>query len=138
MKADWATAATDRAAAKGSERSLWAGSRWVRVCVWLLLATGLAARLSPLLDVEGRLYWMFLSEDGYLMQTIARNMAIGLGMSTANGTMPTNGVQPLATFLYAGLHALAGGNKMLAIGYVTVFATTVSAAATWVFWRLGR
>ncbi len=138
MKADWATAATDRAAAQGSERSLWAGSRWVRVCVWLLLATGLAARLSPLLDVEGRLYWLLLSEDGYLMQTIARNMAIGLGMSTAHGTMPTNGVQPLATFLYAGLHALAGGSKMLAIGYVTVFATAVSAAAAWVFWRLGQ
>lgn len=138
MKADWATAATDRAAAQGSERSLWAGSRWVRVCVWLLLATGLAARLSPFLDVDGRLYWLLLSEDGYLMQTIARNMAVGLGMSTAHGTMPTNGVQPLATFLYAGLHALAGGSKMLAIGYVTVFATTVSAAATWVFWRLGQ
>ena len=138
MKADWASAATDRAAAQGSDRSLWAGSSWVRVCVWLLLATGLAARLSPLLDVEGRLYWLLLSEDGYLMQTIARNMAIGLGMSTANGTMPTNGVQPLATFLYAGLHALAGGSKMLAIGYVTVFATAVSAAAAWVFWRLGR
>ena len=138
MKADWASAATDRAAAQGSDRSLWAGSSWVRVCVWLLLATGLAARLSPLLDVEGRLYWLLLSEDGYLMQTIARNMAIGLGMSTAHGTMPTNGVQPLATFLYAGLHALAGGSKMLAIGYVTVFATAVSAAAAWVFWRLGR
>ena len=138
MKADWATAATDRAAAQGSERSLWAGSRWVRACVWLLLATGLAARLSPLLDVQGRLYWMFLSEDGYLMQTIARNMALGLGMSTAHGTIPTNGVQPLATFLYAGLHALAGGSKLLAIGYVTVFATAVSAAAAWGLWRLGQ
>lgn len=138
MKADWATAATDRAAAHGSERSLWAGSRWVRACVWLLLATGLVARLSPLLDVEGRLYWLFLSEDGYLMQTIARNMAIGLGMSTAQGAMPTNGVQPLATFIYAGLHALAGGSKMLAIGYVTVFATATAAAAAWFLRRLGQ
>jgi len=138
MKADWATAATDRATTQGGDRGLWAGSGWVRVCVWLLLVTGLAARLSPLLDVEGRLYWLWMSEDGYLMQTIARNMAIGLGMSTAHGTMPTNGVQPLATFLYAGLHALAGGSKLLAIGYVTVFATAVSAAAAWVFWRLGR
>jgi hypothetical protein len=138
MKADWATAAIDRAAGQGSERSLWAGSPWVRVCVWLLLATGFAARLSPFLDVDGRLYWLLMSEDGYLMQTIARNMALGLGMSTANGTMPTNGVQPLATFLYAGLHALAGGSRMLAIGYVTVFATAVSAAAAGVVWRLGR
>ena len=52
-----------------------------------------------------------MSEDGYLMQTVARNMAIGLGMSTAEGTIPTNGVQPLATFAYAGLHALAGGSN---------------------------
>ena len=117
----------------------WAGSR-LGARLHLAAAGGRArrARLSPLLDVEGRLYWLFMSEDGYLMQTIARNMATGLGMSTAKGTMPTNGVQPLATFLYAGLHALAGGSKMLAIGYVTVFATAVSAAAAWVFWRLGQ
>jgi hypothetical protein len=69
------------------------------------------ARLSPLFDPAGRLFWQFMSEDGYLMQTVARNMAIGLGMSTADGTMPTNGVQPLATFLFAALHALAGGRN---------------------------
>ena len=108
MKADWASAATDRVTPQGSERSLLTGSAWVRICLWLLLATGLLSRLSPLLDIERRLYWLFLSEDGYLMQTIARNMAIGVGMSTAHGTMPTNGVQPLATFIYAGLHGLAG------------------------------
>ena len=136
MKADWASAITDRVTAQGSARSLLTGSGWVRICLWLLLATGLLARLSPLLDIERRLYWLFLSEDGYLMQTIARNMAIGLGMSTAHGTMPTNGVQPLATFVYAGLHGLAGGSKLLAIAYVTVLATVVSAAAAWFLWRL--
>ena len=136
MKADWASAITDRVTAQGSARSLLTGSGWVRICLWLLLATGLLARLSPLLDIERRLYWLFLSEDGYLMQTIARNMAIGLGMSTAQGTMPTNGVQPLATFVYAGLHGLAGGSKLLAIAYVTVLATVVSAAAAWFLWRL--
>jgi hypothetical protein len=71
MKADWASAITDRVTAQGSARSLLTGSGWVRICLWLLLATGLLARLSPLLDIERRLYWLFLSEDGYLMQTIA-------------------------------------------------------------------
>ena len=111
-------------------------SPWARACVWLLLATGVIARLSPLLDINGRLYWQFLTEDGYLMQTIARNMAIGLGMTTANGTIPTNGVQPLVTFLYAGLHWLAGGSKLLAIGYVTVFSALVAVAAAWFLRRL--
>ena len=97
MKADWATATIDRAAAQASERSLWAGSGWARACLWLLLATGIVARLSPLLDPGHRLFWLFMSEDGYLMQTVARNLALGLGMSTADGTMPTNGVQPLAS-----------------------------------------
>jgi hypothetical protein len=131
MKADWATATIDRASAQANERSLWTGSGWARACLWLLLATGIVSRLSPLLDPGHRLYWQFMSEDGYLMQTVARNMALGLGMSTADGTMPTNGVQPLATFLYAALHGLAGGSKLLAIGYVTVLATVISAAAAW-------
>lgn len=137
MNVNRASTMTNRYVVQRQEDALWAGSPWMRMGVWLLLATGLAARLSPLLDVDGRLFW-FVSEDGYLMQTIARNMAIGLGMSTAEGTIATNGVQPLATFLYAGLHALAGGDKLLAIGFVAVFATAVSVAAAWFLWRLGR
>lgn len=138
MSADWAAAVIDRSTSHAADRRLWAGSRWLRSCVWLLLATGLVARLSPLFDAKWRLYWQFMSEDGYLMQTIARNMAIGLGMSTAHGSMPTNGVQPLATFFYAGLHALAGGDKLVALGYVTVFSAAVSVAAAWFLWRLGQ
>ena len=40
------------------------------------------------------------TEDGYLMLTIARNMALGNGMSTADGELPTNGTQPLATTIW--------------------------------------
>ena len=57
-------------------------ARALGLCILVLLVTGVAARLSPLMDVPGRLFWQFVSEDGYLMQTIARNMALGLGMST--------------------------------------------------------
>jgi hypothetical protein len=38
-------------------------------------------------------------------------MAIGLGMSVSDGTIPTNGVQPLATFLFAGPYLVTGGDK---------------------------
>jgi hypothetical protein len=92
----------------------------------VLFLIGLSARLSPLLDVEGRLFWQFMTEDGYLMQTVARNMAVGLGMSTAEGTMPTNGVQPLATYLFAGLHLLAQGDKTMGIVLVSIFSTVIA------------
>ena len=110
---------------------------WVKVCAGALLLVGLSARLSPLLDIEGRLFWQYMTEDGYLMQTVARNMAIGLGMSTAEGTMPTNGVQPLATFLFAGLHFLVQGDKTLAIALVTIFSTLVALISAWLLACVG-
>jgi hypothetical protein len=104
---------------------------WIKCCVGALIFLGLLARLSPLLDIEGRLFWQYMTEDGYLMQTVARNMAIGLGMSTAEGTIPTNGVQPLATYLFAGLHWLAQGDKTMGIILVTLASTLIAAAAAW-------
>ena len=112
-------------------------AKWVRLLL-ALLALGIVARLSPLLDPAGRLFWQFMSEDGYLMQTVARNMAIGLGMSTADGTIPTNGVQPLATFLFAALHALAGGSKPIGITLVTVVSMLISVAGAYYLFRLGE
>jgi hypothetical protein len=138
MKTDWTPGALDGLDARSDALASPAVSRWLRACVWSLFLAGTLARLTPLLDVKNRLYWLFMSEDGYLMQTIARNIALGLGMSTAEGTIPTNGVQPLATYLYAALHALAGASKPLAIGFVTVFSTAVAAIAAWLLWRLGR
>jgi len=105
-------------------------------CCVLLILAGLAARLSPLADIDGRLFWQYMTEDGYLMQTIARNMAIGLGMSTSEGTIPTNGVQPLATFLFAGLHLMAGGSKSGGIILVTLFSTLVAVASAWLGFRV--
>lgn len=112
-------------------------ARALGLCLVALVAAGLAARLSPLLDVPGRLFWQFVTEDGYLMQTIARNIALGLGMSTAEGSIPTNGVQPLATLLFAALHALAGGSRAGGIALVTVASTAIAAAAAWFGWRVG-
>ena len=103
-----------------------------------LVLIGLVARLSPFFDVDGRLFWQYMTEDGYLMQTVARNMAVGLGMSTAEGTIPTNGVQPLATYLFAGLHWLAKGDKTLGIAYVSIFSALIALAATWLLARVGE
>ena len=106
----------------------------VKTLNWLalmLLLIGFAFRISPVFDIEQRIFWQLMTEDGYLMQTIARNMAIGLGMSTAEGTLPTNGVQPLATIAFAALHYLAGGDKEVGIIYVTIFLAMIALLAAW-------
>lgn len=112
-------------------------SNSLKIFVGALILIGLTARLSPLFDLDGRLFWQYMSEDGYLMQTIARNIAIGLGMSTAEGTIPTNGVQPLATFLFASLHFLAGGSKVVGIAMVTLFSAFVSALSAYYLFKVG-
>lgn len=109
-----------------------------RAFCWLILGVAFATRLSPLLDIEGRIFWQYLSEDGYLMQTVARNMALGLGMSTAEGMIPTNGVQPLATFLFSALHWIAGGDRVTAITLVTLLSALVSAAGAYALYRLAQ
>lgn len=101
----------------------------LKVCLWSLAFIGLTARLFPIVDIENRLFWQYITEDGYLMQTVARNMAIGLGMSTAEGTIPTNGVQPLAAFLFMILHFISGGSKSGGIALVTLFSVLTSAVS---------
>lgn len=113
-------------------------SRPLMLCVWAMILIGFCSRLSPFVDPAGRIFWQFMTEDGYLMQTVARNMALGLGMSTSEGTIPTNGVQPLATFFFAALHFLAGGSKLAGIALVTVFSTLVAAVASCYLYRLGQ
>lgn len=112
-------------------------ARLLKVLVGLLLLIGILSRISPLFDIQGRLFWQHMTEDGYLMQTIARNMAIGLGMTTAEGSIATNGVQPLATFLFAGLHYIAGGSKVGGIALVTMFSALVAAATLYTSYLLG-
>ena len=107
-----------------------------RALTLFLILVGLLIRISPLSDLTDRLFWQFMTEDGYLMQTIARNMAIGLGMSTADGTIATNGVQPLATLLFAALFALVDGSRSGGIALITVFSALVSAGAAYCLYRM--
>lgn len=101
----------------------------LKLCIFVLILVGFAARLIPFIDLNERLFWQYMTEDGYLLQTVARNIAIGLGMSTAEGTQHTNGVQPLVTFLYAALYFIAGGAKKEGIVLVSIFSIFVSAGA---------
>jgi hypothetical protein len=107
----------------------------IKIFVAVLIGIGLLARFAPFIDIDGRLFWQYMTEDGYLMQTIARNMAIGLGMTTADGTMATNGVQPLATFIFTGLHFLAGGSKSAGVVLVSLASILFSVGAAYFLYR---
>jgi hypothetical protein len=109
---------------------------WLKPLCVGLITIGIASRVAPLFDPHGRLLQQFVSEDGYYMQTVARNLALGHGLAVSDGTVQTNGVQPLATFLFALCHYLAGGDKIGGIAGVTILSLFVSVAATWVFYKL--
>ena len=68
--------------------------------VLILLVLGTLYRILPVFTGQPHLSELFMTEDGYLMLTVARNIAIGLGMSVSEGTIGTNGVQPLATYIF--------------------------------------
>ena len=80
-----------------------------------VLVFGTLYRLFPAVLGAPSLPEFFITEDGYLMLTVARNIAIGNGLSVAAGEIPTNGVQPLATFLFALPYMATGGDKMASL-----------------------
>lgn len=85
--------------------------KWVQKLAGVLFAIGLVARLAPLTNVGGRILRQFPTEDGYLMLTIARNLAIGNGMTVSDGTIATNGTQPLATLIWSVVFWIFGGSR---------------------------
>jgi len=110
------------------------GFHWL---IGVLLVVGVLSRAAPLLNHEGRLLKQFPTEDGYFMLQIARNIAIGNGMSTAAGTLPTNGTQPLTTFLWAGCFRLAGGDRSLGVAFIHVLQMMIGAVAAFALYQLG-
>ncbi|ABD57168.1 hypothetical protein [Jannaschia sp. CCS1] len=80
-----------------------------------LFVVGVLYRLYPIVLGMPSLSSAFLTEDGYLMLTVARNMAIGLGMSVSEGTIVTNGIQPLVTFLFTLPYLMTGGDKVTSL-----------------------
>ncbi|OAD19844.1 conserved hypothetical protein, membrane [Candidatus Thiomargarita nelsonii] len=111
-------------------------SRRFAALIILLIIIGIITRLEPLHD-EQRLL-KSISEDGYLMMTIARNMALGLGMSTADGTIPTNGTQPLTTFLWAGAYWLEGGDKVQTLIWIILMQFMFASLTAFLLWQFGQ
>jgi hypothetical protein len=112
-------------------------ARWLRA-VWVALGViGLLARLAAIADPRERLFWQFPTEDGYLTLTIARNLGMGNGMSVAEGTIPTNGTQPLVALLWSTIFALVGGDRMLGVGGVLCCEIALSVVAAVLLAKLG-
>lgn len=109
----------------------------LRLCALFLGLVGVLGRALPLLDPGGRALRQFPTEDGYLMLTIARNFAAGLGFSTAQGTLPTNGTQPLATALYALGFLAAGGERERGVWIALAVQLLVAIASALLLHRLG-
>ncbi len=112
--------------------------RTVFLFIAAALVFGAAYRLFPVIAGPPALAQFFMTEDGYLMLTIARNMAIGLGMSVSDGTIPSNGVQPLATFLFALPYLLTGGDKTGGLVGVHLISVVISVAAVFSVRALAR
>ncbi len=110
----------------------------VRALAALLFGIGLVSRLVPFRDQGGRLLRQFPTEDGYLMLTMARNLGIGNGMSIADGTIPTNGTQPLATMLWSVVFALVDGDKRAGVAGVLALEVVISLAAAGMLFLLAR
>lgn len=115
-----------------------AGRPAFRALLAALFGIGLLSRLAPLGNQGGRLLQQFPTEDGYLMLTIARNLALGHGMSISDGTIATNGTQPLATLLWAACFALVDGAKPSGVALVLILETCLAVLAALALYRLGR
>lgn len=98
-----------------------------RLIVFVLLVA-LAFRLWPIAAGMPTLAQFFVTEDGYLMLTVARNLAMGLGLSVSDGTIATNGVQPLATLIYAVPYAITGGDKVTSLYLLHLLWATIAVA----------
>jgi len=92
----------------------------------------------PLLDQKGRLLRQFPTEDGYLMMTIARNLALGNGMSTAEGWIPTNGTQPGFNFIEALCFWFVRGNRHAGVLVIELLQFAIAVLAAWSLFALGK
>lgn len=99
---------------------------------------GLVSRVIPLFLGESRIFEQFPSEDGYLMLTIARYLALGYGMSTADGTLLTNGTQPFVTFIWTLGYLITGGDKLGGVVFAHIIQVLVSIAFAWVMYKTAR
>ncbi len=99
--------------------------RWLLIT---LLAAGLVWRLALSWQPLERIAGFPVVDDGFYSLSIARNLALGLGM-TCDGIHPTNGFQPLYVFLAAPLYWLFPGDKALPV-HLTLSALSILSVFT--------
>ncbi len=109
----------------------------LRIVVVALFVIGFVARVAPLFDQGGRMLQMYPTEDGYLMLTIARNLAIGKGFSVADGTIATNGTQPLVTLIWTLCFLASAGSKTIGVLLAQMVELVGSGLAAYLLYRLG-
>ena len=97
----------------------------------ICMVFGIGYRLHPLFTGPDALAQFFITEDGYLMLTVARNFALGNGLSVSDATIATNGVQPLATFLYTIPYWVTDGDKLSSLIGVIAIMAIWSVGAAW-------
>tara|TARA_B100001750_G_scaffold244988_1_gene263560 strand:- start:2030 stop:3607 length:1578 start_codon:yes stop_codon:yes gene_type:complete len=115
-----------------------------RALVVTLFLIGLAVRVAPLLEggdvaiPEGRLLSQWPTEDGYFMLAMGRNVALGHGLSVSGGEMPTNGTQPLTTFVWALGFSLVGGDRLLGVLLAQVLQILAALGTAWLMVKLAE
>src|SRR5262245_13763830 len=112
--------------------------RGLRLLVAALVAVGALARLAPLLDQDGRLFQQFPADGAYLVLTVARNLALGQGASLSDGSIATNGFQPLAAFLWSACFWIVAGAKKTGLLLVLVGELLIDAASALALWHLSE
>ena len=78
----------------------------------------------------------FLLDDAYYSLTVAANIAAGNGITY--GGFPTNGFQPLYSFLLVPLFGLFGEHRMLCLRIALLFCGLCSTASLFLIYRIAR
>ncbi|MCP4590877.1 MAG: hypothetical protein GY842_09035 [bacterium] len=117
-----------------AERNRW--GRWIPL---VLLGIGLALRLGIAWQDHRFLLSEYVwSDDAYLSLSVARNLALGNGM-TSDGTQVTNGFQPLYVFLLVPVFALVSAdNLVLPIHLAGTILALAGTAAAGIYYLLAR
>src|SRR6476469_3707317 len=68
------------------------------------------ALFSLVVRSQSSIFELPLTEDGYYLLSVSRNIAIGHGI-TIDGQQWTNGIQPLFALLLVPIYALFGGDR---------------------------
>jgi len=115
-----------------------AGERALRATVVAFAALGLAARLAALFDWNGRLLEQFPGDEAWVGLTVARNLALGRGLTLADGAIPAVPAQPLATLVWSACFSIVGGARKTGVLLVLVAELLLGAACALGVWELGQ